>query len=113
MDDLAGFYTARFGDATSGQQNGGVAVLVNGRVLGGDSGYSYAGLYARADDRIEAELDVEAHMPGWQSAFGISLPKFKVRLEAAVINGNLRGHMWRPEAPALKLPVVLTRKNAA
>lgn len=59
-----GLYRVRF--RTREDEGSGVAVLRDGRFLGGDSGMSYVGRYSLAEDRFEADLTIATHtFVGW------------------------------------------------
>ena len=50
---------------------GGVAVLMKGSILGGDSGSTYIGTYQVVANAIKARVKVHNYMPGVVSSIGI------------------------------------------
>lgn len=54
-----------------GTHGGGVIVIDNGRVLGGDSGYTYVGSVRFEKESINCKIHVAKYMPGASSIFGL------------------------------------------
>ena len=58
-------------EGTQGE-GAGVVVLVQGRVLGGDFGYTYEGNYVVKDNWIAASIHVANFLPGVPSVLGLA-----------------------------------------
>jgi hypothetical protein len=76
----------------------GVAVFADGRVLGGDGGYYYAGDYKVNGDGIEATIDVVRFERNSISVFG-DIPRFQL-----VVSGNVEGSELRAKGHMVQLP---------
>jgi hypothetical protein len=63
---------------------GGVAVFMNGKVLGGDSGYTYIGTYTVQDDVLESQIRVKNFLPEVPNVLGI-IGDFDLELTGAGI----------------------------
>lgn len=50
---------------------GGVAVFVNGRVLGGDTGFTYVGTYSEKDGNLTAQVRVTNFLPDIPNVLGV------------------------------------------
>jgi len=81
-----GFYSVQFA-AAGNPGEGGVISLENGRVLGGDSQYLYAGTVVEDAGGIQAELAITARTDQSQSVFGTVGNSFQIRLSGSAI-GN-------------------------
>lgn len=67
---VEGFWTLKI---ESGQYTaGGVAVLVGGKIFGGDNGFTWVGAYAEDDLVLKGRLQVRNFDPAIQSLFGIA-----------------------------------------
>lgn len=104
-----GFWTAVF-TSNTGDSGGGVAVLKNGRIVGGDGQFTYVGAYSTGAE-IQADITCEQHrqQPGQQSVFG-PITRFHLKLKGSVVSGKmtLAGHMV--EHPQATITMQLTKK---
>ncbi|WP_315384747.1 GrlR family regulatory protein [Microvirgula aerodenitrificans] len=76
---LNGFYQVSFGAALPGA--GGVVVLKDGEITGGDDQYLYSGTYSANGNRLTTQITVAAYVAGAKSVFGNSADKFVLRLD--------------------------------
>ena len=53
-----------------GSESGGVVVLDNGKLLGGDNNYFYIGSYELVNTTFNATIDVKHYHGGYNSLFG-------------------------------------------
>jgi len=89
---------------------GGVAVLINGKILGGDTGYVYEGTYTVKDHTLRTSVHVSNFLPEVPSVLGV-VGDFDLQMEAR-INGNvIQGTMSLVGNPALSIAVRLTKKS--
>src|SRR5437879_5827447 len=65
---IEGLWTAEFGSST-GVFSGGVAVLRDGKILGGDATYYYVGDYSIKGNTFQATLKISPFMEGAESVF--------------------------------------------
>jgi T3SS negative regulator,GrlR len=65
---MNGLWTAEFG-SSSGIFGGGVAVLRDGTILGGDGGYYYSGAYELNEKTFKATLQVIPFIQNYPSVF--------------------------------------------
>lgn len=93
------------------QGNGaGVAVFVNGRVLGGDMGYTYEGSYKIRDSAITANVQVRNFLPNTPSVLGF-VGDFDVHLLAPMTEGRvIQGTMSVVGHPGMSIALRLTKK---
>lgn len=87
----------------------GVAVFETGRVLGGDSAFTYIGTYKSNSGALEAEIVVSKYHNNGFSVFG-DLQKFTLHLTGIPKHDtfDVQGHVV--ENPTLKIVVRLTRR---
>jgi T3SS negative regulator,GrlR len=89
-------YLVKFGDAAaSGYPNGGVLVMVGGRLFGGDSGFYYRGTVSHEGDAIAATIEMTRHDPKWHSAFGEPSRSFAIKITGQILGPNVVGKMER------------------
>lgn len=67
---IEGLWTVEFQTNMGGAGHGGVAVLRDGKVAGGDSGYYYVGTYSVDDGNIRTVLEIKRYRAGHVSIFG-------------------------------------------
>lgn len=81
---VQGFWTLQF----QGPQGlgTGVAVFVNGKVFGGDTGYTYQGTYTENGNNITARIRVANFNPAVTSVMGV-VGNFDLEI-AGVLQGN-------------------------
>lgn len=87
----------------------GVVVFVNGRVLGGDFGYTYEGTYVVNNDILEAHVHIANFMPAMASVLGY-VGDFDIKMQVAIGNGVIQGAMSIIDNPELSIAVRLTKK---
>ena len=77
---LEALWTVEFG-SNLGNFGAGVAIFETGRILGGDSSFTYEGSYCVNDGSISAEIEVKKHSEtlNMQSVFG-PLSQFHLKL---------------------------------
>ena len=92
-------------------KDGGVVVLTGGRVLGGDSAFTYVGTYHENANGIQASVLVQNFNPLVGNVLGIT-GDFTLDLKATVLSsGVLQGDGSTPSAPGFGLKVKLTRRT--
>ena len=87
---VEGFWLVQFEGVQGG--GGGVAVLLNGKLFGGDSGYTYIGTYQLAQTTLTARVHVHQFLPGIPNVLGMQ-GDFDL-----VISGVLDGEVIRGKA---------------
>jgi autotransporter translocation and assembly factor TamB len=79
---VSGLWTVQF--EAMGNRGAGVAVFTNGKVLGGDSGFTYTGTFQEAGDSLKADI--------WVKNFERSVPSLVGANEYDLhIEGKLQG----------------------
>jgi hypothetical protein len=92
------------------QGNGaGVAVFVNGRVLGGDTGYTYEGAYTVQDNMVTARIHVGNFLPNIPNVLGVR-GDFDLQIRAPLGDDVIQGTMSLVGHPGMNVAVRLTRK---
>jgi|SRR5882724_2158136 len=107
-----GLWSAAF-QASTGGSGSGVAVLKDGKVLGGDAQFTYVGTFkASQDGNAEADIRCQQHhqVPGQQPVFG-PLTDFRLVLKGKASGGNitLSGHIAEQPQATIKMEL---RKRA-
>ena len=77
MPMRSGLYKVHF--QTQIGSGAGVAVLDDGRLLGGDSSMSYIGSYTEKDGTLTAHVRVDVHTEGLPSVLGINRANLELR----------------------------------
>lgn len=92
---VEGMWTVDF-ETAAGVRNGGVVVLMNGRILGGDSQMYYVGTYSVDAKTLEGEVQVTHYFgPPSVTAWGDDAQALKVKLSGAVGARVIEGKMSR------------------
>lgn len=85
---IEGLWTAEFGSST-GVFGGGVAVLQDGKVMGGDGGYYYVGEYTLTNGIFRATIQVKPFIQNYESVFQTMNQPFTLDLSGSVLDENL------------------------
>ncbi|HDR9178380.1 TPA: hypothetical protein QDB23_005686 [Burkholderia vietnamiensis] len=88
-----GFYAVKFSALVQGA--GGIVVLEDGNIRGGDDQYLYSGTYSGQDGRLSAKITVKAYSPQAISVFNTVGGKFTLDLV-----GNVIGDGFQASGPA-------------
>ena len=78
----------------------GVVVFIKGRVMGGDTGYTYTGSYEIAGDTLKALISVHNFLPEIPSVLGV-VGDFELRL-----TGKIEGDIIRATGELLNIEAV-------
>jgi hypothetical protein len=97
-------------EGTQGE-GAGVAVFVQGRVLGGDFGYTYEGNYNVQDCWIAASIHVANFLPNIPSVLG-HVGDFNLEFQAQIKDRVIQGTMAIVGQPGTSIAVKLTKKAA-
>jgi hypothetical protein len=107
---LDGFWTAEFG-SSAGVFGGGVAVLQNGKLYGGDGGYFYVGTYSFKEKEFHATLEIAPFIEDYPSVFKTVNQKITLELIGSIIDNNqLRAQGYSKGMPNVSFGVKLTRR---
>ncbi len=87
----------------------GVVVLVQGRVLGGDMGYTYEGNYVIKDNWIAASVRVANFLPNIASVLG-TVGDFDLELKAPIKENVIHATMSVVGRPGMSIVAKLTKK---
>lgn len=87
----------------------GVVVFVNGRVLGGDEGFTYEGHYNLKDGWIAARIMVSNFRPSVPNVLGTT-GDVELLMTAPIRQGIIRATLSVPNYPGLSLAARLTKK---
>jgi hypothetical protein len=106
---LEALWTVEF-IVAGGMVNGGVLVFEAGRALGGDSQHYYVGTYEARDDVLRGQARITHYHGPLSTAWGTDERDFVVEFKAKRYGDTIiRGEMWRPQAPGLRLAFRATR----
>jgi hypothetical protein len=89
---------------------GGVAVFTNGKVLGGDAGYTYQGTYEENNNNVTARIRVANFSPGVPNVMG-AVGDFDLEIRGAVAGNTVNATGTVPGQPG-QLRLTLTKKSA-
>lgn len=112
-----GLWIVRMGALAGSQiasETGGVVVLHNGRILGGDTWSVYRGTYLRQGAVLQVKVSVNHHFTeGGQSIFGGPLVANTLAgtLEFDEGGNELHGHLKVEDRPEAQLVVLLKRAD--
>ena len=95
-------------EGTQGE-GAGVVVFVQGRVLGGDFGYTYEGNYVVKDNWIAASVHVSNFLPNIASVLGF-VGDFDLELKAPIKENSIRATMTLVGKPGMSIVAKLTKK---
>jgi hypothetical protein len=104
---LEGLWIVQY-EGTQGE-GAGVVVFVNGRVLGGDLGYTYEGNYVTKDDWIAASVHVANFLPNVASVLG-TVGDFDLEMKAPIKENSLQVTMSVVGRPGMSIVARLTKK---
>src|ERR1700760_1305736 len=88
---------------------GGVIVLINGKVLGGDTGYLYIGTYQVNDNVLSVRVKVSNFLPDIPNVIGIQ-GDFELEMRVTVAFPVMQGAMGLVGRPGAGIAVRLTKK---
>src|ERR1017187_4988152 len=88
---------------------GGVAVFVNGKILGGDTGYTYIGTYAIQNNTLSARVKVSNFLPGVPNVLGLQ-GDFDLEINAPATDNLIQGAMALVGRPGAGIVVRLMKK---
>jgi hypothetical protein len=92
------------------QGNGaGVVVFVNGKVLGGDLGYTYEGTYNLEGNNLTTQIHVSNFLPSVVSVLGV-VGDFDLQMHAPLGGRVIQGAMSLVGRPEMSIVVRLTKK---
>ena len=108
---LDGLWTAEFGSST-GVFGGGVAVLQDGKFLGGDGGYFYVGKYSVEGATFRATLEIMPFIDNYPSVFRTLHQKFSLELVGSVLGDQrtVTAQARAKEMPDISIGVKLTKR---
>jgi hypothetical protein len=107
-----GLWTAEFGSST-GMFGGGVAVFLNGKILGGDATYFYIGEYRfKGSDHFEAKIKSAPFISGAASVFKTVGQELTLEISGSFTDhDHAIAQGFATEMPNLKFGVRLTRRG--
>jgi|ERR1039457_2322339 hypothetical protein len=104
---LEGLWIVQY-EGTQGE-GAGVVVFVQGRVLGGDLGYTYEGNYVIKDNWIAASVRVANFLPNIASVLG-TVGDFDLELKAPIKENVFHATMSVVGRPGVSIVAKLTKK---
>jgi hypothetical protein len=105
---IDGFWTIHY-DA-EGNRGAGVVVLTNGKLYGGDSGFTYIGSYAQTGDSVTAEIHTRNFEPSVMSLLGLS--HYTLSLHGTVTGDVITATATTPASPDVVLEVRMEKRSA-
>jgi T3SS negative regulator,GrlR len=88
---------------------GGVAVLLKGKIFGGDTGYIYTGSYEMKGDQLTARVAVKNFLPGIPSVLGV-VGDFELNIEGKLAGDVIKGTGSLVDGRAVGIGVKLTKR---
>jgi hypothetical protein len=90
---------------------GGVVVFANGKVLGGDTGYTYIGTYVVEGASLKAQIRVSNFLPEIPNVLGLQ-GDFDLQISAPINAQIMQGAMSLVGRPGAGIVVKLTKKSS-
>ncbi len=107
---MEGLWTAEFGSST-GIFGGGVVVLKDGKIMGGDGGHYYLGEYTLDGNTLRATIEVQPFIDNYRSVFGTMNQKLILDLVGSLQDQDHMIAQGHPRGmPQLAFGVKLTRQ---
>ncbi len=108
---MNGLWTAEFG-STTGMFGSGVAVFLDGKIMGGDNLYYYMGEYRLHGNAFEAILRISPFIGGAESVFKTVGQDLTLELAGSLAGEGRATAQGHPkEMPHLKFGVTLTKRG--
>ena len=92
-----------------GWENGGVFLLEDGRIVGGDNRQYSVGTYSLSGEDVQANLTVHYYGPP-RTMFGEAKEEFTTEIVGKSKNGEIHGTISRPDRPQFDLEIRLTKR---
>lgn len=92
-----------------GWDNGGIFVLENGRIVGGDNRQYSLGTYSLSGNDVKAELLVHYYGPP-RTVFGENKEEFTAEITGTRKGSEINGTIRRPDKPQFDLQIRLTKR---
>jgi len=92
-----------------GWDNGGIFVLENGRVVGGDNRQYSLGTYSLSGNDVKAELLVHYYGPP-RTVFGEAKENFTTEIVGKLREDEINGTIRRPDKPQFDLQIRMTKR---
>ncbi len=105
---IEGLWSIQFGSSIGGG-GAGVVVLVNGKVLGGDSSYLYIGDYQIAGNEVRTQVKV-THTAGPQNSIFGPLSEFSIDARGRIGESAMQLHGRLVESPNQQITAFCTKK---
>src|ERR1700761_8012634 len=93
---MDGLWTVEFGSST-GMFGGGIAVLRDGKILGGDNLYYYIGNYTLSGKTFTALITISPFIEGAESVFKTVGQDLRLRLEGSLTSDTSAIAQGHPE----------------
>src|SRR5258705_11671607 len=107
---MDGLWTVEF-EGVPNFLGGGVVVLANNRLYGGDSQYYFTGLYDIKDGGMTALVQVTSFVPAAVTVFGTQEKQFSLQITGTVREDIVKATGTRVDNPSLGLPMTLRKRS--
>ncbi len=108
---MEGLWTVEFG-SNVGMFGGGVVVLANGKVMGGDGGYFYLGEFKLNARHFHASIKVSPFIEGYESVFKTLGQTLTLELVGSMTDETHAVAQGHPAGrPDLRLGVKMTKRS--
>ena len=105
---IDGFWTVHF--EAGGNRGAGVVVLMNGKIFGGDSGFTYTGTYSVSGSTMTGEVNATNFEPSVPSLLGVS--SYTLSLRGTITGDVIGGTATTPARPGVNMSLRLQKKSA-
>jgi hypothetical protein len=104
-------WTIKFRMHDSNDVNGGVVVLDEGKIYGGDSQYYYFGIYELINDnKISGYVNIRNYLGYQLTAFGTTDSEMSLNINGDLVDENLTGQIYDPKTKR-DIPYVMEKKQ--
>ncbi len=105
---IDGFWTIKY--EAEGYRGAGVVVLLNGRLYGGDSGFTYLGSYSENGDSVTSEINAKNFESEVRGLMGHR--DYTLSLQGRVFGDVITGSATTPSSPGVTLNFRMTKRSA-
>jgi T3SS negative regulator,GrlR len=103
-----GFWTIQY--EAEGYRGAGVVMLLNGKLYGGDSGFTYLGSYSETGDSVTAEIKVRNFESEVRGLMGLS--DYTLSLQGRSFGDVITGNATTPSSPGVTMDIRMTKRSA-
>jgi T3SS negative regulator,GrlR len=106
---IDGLWTVEF-TSTINRSGKGVLVFINERILGGDEGYYYSGMYKVTNSKVQGHINVVRFDPNTMSVFG-DIDQFSVSFSGDINASDFKAAATIVNEPKSQISIIGKKKE--